>query len=553
MNQRHYPFWPKRLPKTLVYPRTPLFDLPETSARRYPDHTALVYYGNRISYARLWDEICRVAGALAACGVRKGDRVALYMQNCPHFIVSYFGIMRANAVTVPLNPMLTTSELARLLEDSGAKVVITTTELYDKVAELRELLGIRKVIVGAYTDYLPDEPTIPVPEFMARIPAEIEGTRTWAQVLAENHAPPEPDVQPDDLCLIPYTAGSTGIPKGCMHTHATVISNAISSCHWMDLTSATVGLAALPLFHVTGMINSFLAPFFAGSTVVLLTRWDRIAALEAIEKYRCNIWVNISTMVVDLLAAPGIEKRDLNSLSAVAGGGAPLPAAVGEKLEALTGLTYVEGYGLTETISQTHFNPPDRSRLGSIGVPDFGVDARIIDMESLTELPPGQEGELVISGPEVFRGYWNKPEETDEVFVTLAGKSFFRTGDICRMDEEGYFYIVDRSKRMINAAGFKVWPAEVESVLYRHPAVLEACVVGVPDPHRVENVKAFIVPRPEYRDRITAEEIIGWAKNEMSAYKYPRIIEFTDSLPKSGAGKIIWRELQAREKTSVAN
>ncbi len=525
-----------------------MYDILEVSARRYPGHTAINYYGNKISYEQLWGESCRLAGALADMGVKKGDRVAVYMQNSPQFIISFFGILRANAVVVPLNPMLMSRELAILVGDCGARVILTGQELCPQINEVRDLVDLSRIIVVSYGDYLPMEPSLPVPAFMTQSLGSMDDTISWQEILAKASDPPVPDNSPDDVCLIPYTAGSTGIPKGCMHTHRTVGANTVSSFHWMDFTAATVSLCVLPLFHVTGLINSLLAPMFGGGTLVLLTRWDRTAALDAIETLGCNCVVAISTMIVDLLAAPDAASRNLSSLWAVAGGGAPLPPAVGEKLKSLTGLTYVEGYGMTETISQTHFNPPDRSKLGSIGVPDFGVDARIIDVDDGGELPPDQEGELIINGPEVFKGYWNKPQETDESFMELDGKQFFRTGDICRMDEDGYFFIVDRCKRMINAAGFKVWPAEVESLLYGHPDVLEACVVGVPDPVRVENVKAFIVPRKDRNATISAEEIMAWAREKMSAYKYPRIIEFVDSLPKSGAGKILWRELQQRAK-----
>jgi fatty-acyl-CoA synthase len=306
------------------------------------------------------------------------------------------------------------------------------------------------------------------------------------------------------------------------------------------------------MFHVTGLVHSFLAPVYAGGTIILLTRWDREAAIAAIEKYRCIGWTTITTMIVDLLNHPDIAGRDLSSLMFIGGGGAPMPEAVAQKLRDLTGLSFLEGYGMTETISQTHMNPPDRAKLRSIGIPDFGVDARIIDVETCRELPVGQEGELIVSGPEIMKGYWNRPKDNQESFLEIDGKRFLRTGDICRMDEEGYFYIVDRTKRMINAAGFKVWPTEIEGVLYRHPAVSEVCVVGTPDPVRVENVKAFIILRDEYRGKVTEEEIISWSKENMAAYRYPRIVEFVDQLPKSGTGKIQWKELQTMEKERVA-
>jgi fatty-acyl-CoA synthase len=310
-------------------------------------------------------------------------------------------------------------------------------------------------------------------------------------------------------------------------------------------------LSVLPFFHVTGLIHSMLAPLFAGATLVLLTRWDRGAALNAIEKYQVTHWVNISTMVVDLLSAPDVSGRDLSSLVVVGGGGAPLPEAIGRRLNELTGLSYVEGYGLTETISQTHFNPPDRPKMQCIGIPDFGVDARIIDVETQEQLGPNNSGELVINGPEVFQGYWNRPEDSKDAFIEIDGKRFFRTGDICSMDEEGYFFIVDRTKRMINAAGFKVWPAEVENSLYAHPAVLEACVVGVPDPVRVEEVRAYIVPKADYRDSISEKDIIDWSKKQMAAYKYPRQILFVDSLPKGATGKTLWRKVQEEARAEM--
>ena len=547
MNQTSSSFWPQRLPRSLIYPQVPLFDFLETSARRYPDHPAVIYYGRRITYAELWHDCLRLAGALAGLGVKKGDRVALYLQNSPLFIVSFFGVMRTNATVVPLNPMLVAEEFKRLLEDSQVEVVITSTDLYPRVADICGELGIREIIVGAYQDYLPDEAELEVPELVRQSPGSIEGGRQWSKILAQAPSPPEVTVGPEDLCLLPYTAGSTGIPKGCRHTHATVVANAVGAYHWFNYTPASVCLGVLPFFHVSGMMHSLIAPIVAGATSVVLTRWDRETALQAIERYRCSHWLNISTMMIDFLAAPKIEKRNLRSLMVVFGGGATLPVAVGENLERLTGLTYVEGYGLTETISQTHFNPPDAPRLGSGGIAHFGVDGRIIDLSTLKEVGPGEEGELVVNGPMVFDGYWNKPQETEEAFIDLSGQKFFRTGDICRLDEQGYLYVIDRVKRMINAAGYKVWPTEVEAVLYRHPAVLEVCVIGTFDPNRGENVKALIVPRPEFNGKVSPEEIIDWSKGQMSAYKYPRIVEFVNSLPKSGAGKILWRQLQEEE------
>ncbi len=537
--------WPPLLTTTLEYPKVPLFEFLETSARRFGNKTAVNYYGEKITFSRLLDEVERFATFLKKSGIGKGDRVAVYAQNSPHFIIAFFGIMRTNAVVVPLNPMLVERELEYVLSDSGSKMVITTSELANRILPVAKDMGI-DVVCGNLSDYLPENPELPVPEF-AKLKIDVEGTLGWEEIMAERD-PPEVDVGSDDLALIPYTAGTTGMPKGCMHTHYTASANTLSSVHWFNLTPAAVCLATLPFFHVTGMIHSLLAPIYIGATIVLMTRWDRATAIEAIEKYRCTHWVNITTMVVDMLSDPDIAKKDLSSLLVVGGGGAPMPAAVAEKLTKLTGLRYIEGYGLTETISQTHLNPPQNPKLQCLGIPDFGVDALVIDIETGKPLPPKEEGEIVVSGPEIFKGYWNKPEETEKAFIEIDGKKYFRTGDLGYMDEDGYFFIVDRIKRMINRSGFKVWPAEVESVLYKHPAVKEVCVIGIPDERVVEEVKAFIVLNPEYEGKVTEREIIEWAKQQMAAYKYPRVIEFVKELPKSGAGKILWRVLQERER-----
>jgi fatty-acyl-CoA synthase len=537
-------FWPKMLTKTLEYPKVPLFEFLETAAKRYPDKDAIIYYGKRISYSALWNEVEKFATFLSS-KVEKGDRVAIYMQNSPHFVVAFFGILRANAVVVPVNPMLVERELEYILSDSGCKMAVTTSELYSRIAPVAERLGI-EVIAGHHADYLPEYPELPVPDF-AKVKFDTVNAVSWDEVMKESD-PPEVLVTNEDLAIIPYTAGTTGLPKGCMHTHSTVIANVISSVHWWNLTPAAVALATLPYFHVTGLVHSMLAPIYIGSSIVLLARWDRNAAIQAIERYRCTHWTNITTMVVDLLSDPKIAERDLSSLIAIGGGGAPMPKAVAEKLEELTGLRYMEGYGLTETISQTHMNPPDNPKLQCLGIPDFGVDALIIDPETGKVLPPNEQGELVVSGPEIFKGYWNKPDETERAFIEIDGRKYFRTGDLCYMDDEGYFFILDRIKRMINRAGFKVWPAEVEAVLYKHPAIKEVCVIGVPDDRVIEEVKAYIVLNPEYENKVTEEDIISWAKEQMAAYKYPRKVEFVKELPKSGAGKILWRVLQERER-----
>jgi fatty-acyl-CoA synthase len=544
---RHFPFWPSRLPKSLDYPQVPLWDFLETSARRYPRKPAIIYYGNRISYRQLKQEAEQVAAGLAAKGVRKGDRVALYMQNAPQFVIAFYGILRANAMVVPLNPMLLENEIDYMLLDSGAKVIFVGQDLAGRVMAIKDRLPSLDVVTVTYRDYLNEEPEIPAPDFVRAPQRTVPGTMSWREFLSSAAQVPELEVGPEDWAVLPYTSGSTGMPKGCIHTHASVIATIVGAAYWNNVAPSAVSLAVLPLFHVTGLQHCMNTPIFVGATIVLLSRWDRDVAAQCIERYGCTHWVNISTMVVDFLANPKLDQYDLSSLRSVSGGGAPLPEAVGERLFQKLGIRYMEGYGMTETISQTHSNPPDRPKLQCLGVPAPDTDCKVLELGTDRELGPGEEGEIVVSGPQVMKGYWNKPEETEKAFVTIDGKRFLRTGDIGRYDEEGYFFIVDRAKRMINASGFKVWPTEVESVLYKHPAVAEACVVATPDERRGENVKAFVVLRPEYEGKVTEEDIIQWSREQMAAYKYPRVVEFIKELPKSGSGKILWRVLQDRE------
>lgn len=552
MLESYFEFWPERLPRSLSLPQTSIFHNLEVSARRYPEKPAIVYYGTEITYRRLLDESEKVAGYLEhELGVSKGDRVLLYLQNSPQFVIAFHAILRLGAVVVPVNPMLVTGELSHYVEDSGAKAAVVGQELYDRISPLAGEGNLQRVVVATYSDYLEEPTDLAVPEVVEAPRADIEeeGAVHWREVLESGHAPGSVEVGPGDVALLPYTSGTTGQPKGCVHTHRTLQATLVGVSVWNTTTPSGVTLTTLPLFHVTGMQHSMNAPIYSGGTLILMTRWDRELAAEWIQHYGVTHWTNISTMVVDFLSNPEVGGYDLSSLVIVGGGGAPLPAAIGEKLHELTGLRYEEGYGLSETISQTHMNPPGRSKLQCLGVPSFDVDARVVDPETLEEMGPGQEGEIVVSGPQVMDGYWNRPEADEESFFERDGKRFFRTGDLGKYDEEGYFFMVDRLKRMINAGGYKVWPAEVESILYRHPAIQEACVIRVPDPRRGETAKAVVVLREG--EKVSGEEIIEWAKGEMAAYKYPRSVEFVDSLPRSGSGKILWRELQEQEQEAA--
>lgn len=555
MSTKHYQFWPKRLTKSLSVPETTLYDNLVVTARRYPKKDAIYYYGETYTYETLLREVNQLAGYLETkLNVNHGDRVILFMQNSPQYVIAFYAILRLRAIVVPVNPMNTTNELTFYVNDCEVSTAIVGQELYEQIYPLQENTTLKNIVIASYSDYIPaDLPNTDLPNEVtaSRLNIQKENIFQWKDILAADMNPSPYAGESDDTAILPYTSGTTGMPKGCIHTNKTVQANVISACHWMNTTSDSVHLTTLPLFHVTGMLHSMHTPIYAGSAMTIFTRWNREHAVQAIEKFQCTHWVNISTMVIDFLANPNIKNYDISSLSCIAGGGAPLPEAVGEKLYQLTGLKFVEGYGLSETISHTHFNPPDHPKLQCLGVPAFDVDARIVDPSTLKELGVGEPGEIVVHGPQVFKGYYNRPDETESAFFEMDGKKFFRTGDIGRVDEDGYFFIVDRVKRMINASGFKVWPTEVESLLYKHPAIQQACVVGVPDPKRGETVKAFVILNNDAIGKVTEEEIIEWSKGQMAAYKYPRFVEFREHFPTTASGKILWRKLQEEEQLKI--
>jgi fatty-acyl-CoA synthase len=551
----HYDHWPK-ISKSLTVPSTSLYDNLRVSASRYPDQTAIYYYGSKMSYEQLDTEVNALAGYLQhKLGVETGEKVLLFMQNSPQFVIGYYAILRANAVVVPINPMLVADELEFYVRDCEIRTAIAGQELYDRVRPLLGSTSLENLVLGAYSDYTgcEFEGSLPKEVEMERIAFNESNHYLWNDALQAKFIPGEHTSKGDDLAVLPYTSGTTGLPKGCMHTNRTVQANTLGAYHWSRTTSNSVHLMTLPLFHVTGMVHSMHMPIYSGSTMVITTRWNRDTAVELIKDQGCTHWVTIATMIVDFLANPKLKQEDISSLTSISGGGAALPEAVGEKLFKLSGLRFVEGYGLSETIAQTHFNPADRPKMQCLGIPSFDVDARIIEPATGKELGIGEIGEIIVNGPQVMIGYYNRDDENRSSFLEIEGKKFFRTGDIGRYDEEGYFFIVDRVKRMINASGFKVWPTEVESYLYKHPAIQQACVVGIPDERRGESVKAFVILNEGFEGKVSEEEIIEWSKHHMAAYKYPREIEFRKQFPMTSSGKILWRELQAEEQEKQEN
>ena len=540
MFDRHFAHWPPGQPRTIELPRETVYANLAASAARHPERAAIDYYGRRLSYGQLKREVDALAGFLQQrCGVKQGERVLLYLQNSPQFVIGYYAILRADAVVVPVSPMNRAGELAHYIADSDARTAIAGS---DVVQEVRGL-GLQHLIEARYADYLPQETDLPVPSLVLAS----SGSRSWRDAIAANFAPGAHSAGPDDLAVMPYTSGTTGRPKGCMHTHASVQATTVPYLQWRGVQEAPVVLCALPMCHVTGMQAGMNSPLHLGATLVILSRWDRDCAALQIERARVTNWSAITTMLVDFLSNPKLSTYGLSSLKVLGGGGAAMPEALARRLEQVFGLPFVEGYGLTETMAPSHINPPQRPKRQCGGIPFYNTDARVIDPEKLLELPPNQVGEIIVNGPQVFRGYWKQPEETARAFIQHDGKRFFRTGDLGYYDEEGYFFITDRLKRMINCAGFKVWPAEVEAMLYGHPAIQEACVIAARDAYRGETVKALVVPKDEYQGKIEGADIIEWARQRMAAFKVPRIVEFVEALPRTPTGKIFWRKLQEEE------
>lgn len=557
----HYSFWPKRLPYQLTAPQTSLWMNLQISALRYPQKVALVFMGRTWTYLQLQLEAEKIASALRKMGVQKGDRVVLDMQNCPQLVITHFAILRLDAVVVPVNPMNRTEELKHYILDPDTKVAVTTADLAPELAAASNALEkkerLQHLLVTQFTDAFdaanigPEE----LPETWSvwlrtvhDLPVLEDGqVHSWASAFKEEVALGPVTAEPEDLAVLPYTSGTTGLPKGCMHTHGTIMHNAMSSGLWANGTPENKCLCVVPMFHITGMVSVMHATIFMGATLILMPRWDRDLAGRLISKWKVTHWTNIPTMVIDLLGSANMAQFDLSSLQNIGGGGAAMPEAVAQRLLDQFGLRYIEGYGLTETAAPSHSNPPDAPKKQCLGIPFMSVDARVVDPETLKELPQGESGEIVMAGPQIFKGYWKRPEATADAFFERDGKSFFRSGDMGRIDEEGYFFMTDRLKRMINASGFKVWPAEVEALMFKHPAIQEACIISTKDAYRGESVKAVVVLRSTHKGQVSEQDIIDWCRDTMAVYKVPRVVEFLEVLPKSGSGKVMWRAMQEAE------
>ena len=471
----------------------------------------------------------------------------LDLQNSPQFVISYYGILLSGGVVVPINPMSVTGELEHYCKDSGATTGIASQDVFAQFEPLLDVC-LKKIIITSYEEYLPESSITKLPNSIRKksnIP-ESENIIGWHQVRSSPHEDMNSEIKSGDIVAILYTSGTTGKPKGCVHTHKSLMQTLVGAAMWEDMHENSVSLSTAPMFHVTGMQHSLNAVLYTGSTMVILPRWDPKMAGLMIEKHKCTHWANVPTMVVDLLADKSTESRDLSSLKVIFGGGSAMPQSVAENLFARCAVEYMEGYGMTETVSQTHMNPPIDLRKQCLGIPTFGTEAIIVDPDDLSPLEANKMGEILVNGPQVMQGYWRNAKATSEVFVNIKSRKFLRTGDLGYRDEDGFFYIADRIKRMINAAGFKVWPAEVESILYKNPKIKEVAIISSPHQRRGETVKAIIVLKDQFKNT-TDKEIISWSKENMAAYKVPRLVSFVPNLPKSGTGKIQWRSLQEEE------
>jgi fatty-acyl-CoA synthase len=533
-----------------MVPEATLSDNLTQAVTRWSNRRAIHFLGRDLSYAEFGYDVSRFAGWLQqVAGVSRGDRVLMYMQNSPQWLVAYYGALCAGAVVVPVNPMNRESELAHCLADSGACVAVCAQDLLPTLHAAAKGSSLRMIVQVCYADYLAMEHCDDLPGWLTAAPLNDADAVPWSAVMQAQLQPTKLRSNASDTCGIFYTSGSTGAPKGCELSHQAFQHNIMGQALWHWTAPGTAVLASAPMFHVSGLNHGVHLPVYVGGTSVILPRWDRTQVLKAIEEQGIGHASIAPTAVQDLLSAPDIASYDLSSLRRLTAGGAPMSQALAGLVRDILGVQFVEAYGLTETAATTHLNPIHRIKVHSVGVPFFGTSALIVEPGTDQVVSAGSPGEVLINGPQLFSGYWNNPLETAKAFCMIDGVRYLRTGDIGQVDDEGYLFLTDRAKRMINASGYKVWPAEVERLLLEHPAVHEVCVIATADPYRGESVKAVVVCKPDHS--VTEETLIAWAKERMSAYKYPRAVQFVDQLPKSNIGKVLWRELQAQENSST--
>ncbi|SFR48035.1 long-chain acyl-CoA synthetase [Marinobacter daqiaonensis] len=524
----------------------PMHDYLLLNASEAPDQAAYIFYGREVTWGELAESTRRLAGFLRASGIGKGDHVGLYLQNCPQYVIAHYAIQMLGAVITPLNPQYKAAEVEYQLNNAEARAVICGTDLYPMVDAVRTRLdNLALVVTTRYADYLPHEPTLPVPEDMAGAQATPEGTTDLVVAIEQSRPIDKPESVDfeNDIALMTFTSGTTGRPKGAMLPvgAATFKTAALFQANGLD--QATTSLAIAPFCHIAGMCLGVYAGVYGRWTTVILPRFDPETTVKAIETYKVDMWYSIAPMNRAILGLPDIQSRNLTSLrfNPATSFGIPVTESLSDEWKKLTGCQMHEAsYGLSETHTMDTYMPRDAIRWGSCGKPMPGNDIRIINLKTGEEQPAGESGEIIVGNPYVFKGYWQRLDATDE---TLRN-GWVYTGDVGYFDDDHYLFFTGRIKEMIKSSGYSVFPEDVEALMLNHPAIAQSAAVGVPDENRGESVKLFVVLKPDYEGRITEQEIIDWAKENMAAYKYPRYVEFRDSLPATGAGKVLRRLLK---------
>jgi long-chain acyl-CoA synthetase len=544
----------EKVPKAVTIPEETIPEVFDAAVRFNPPSPAYIFFGRRFSYAEMDRMVARFAAVLAHLGVKKGDRVAIILPNLPQYPAAHYAVMKLGAIAVPTNPLYVEREMEYQLNNSGAEAAIALDLLYKRVEAVRASTSLRTVIYTSVRDYLPLHLRLLYPIKAKRegtwvtIPAQ-PGTFQFVDLMRREFPPaPKVELKPDDIAIFLYTGGTTGISKGAVLTHRNLVANLVQLHAWNYALreGKEIVMGVLPFFHSYGMTTCLHMGVYIKGTVVLVPRFDIKMVLAAVEKFKATSFPGVPTMYVAINNHPDTPKHNLRNIRACNSGGAPLPLEVARQFEHITGGRLVEGYGLSETSPVTHSNPIfGERREGSIGLPLPNTEAAIVDPETRKPLPVGEIGELAVRGPQVMLGYWQMEAETEKVLRD----GWLFTGDMAKMDADGYFYIVDRKKDMIIAGGFNIYPREVEEILYKHPKVKEAAVIGVQDPYRGETVKAFIVLRDG--ETATEEEIIAFCKQELARYKVPKLVEFRKELPKSLIGKVLRRVLMEEEKAKT--